>query len=77
MSLSRLWSKFFKKNNDDFNNGKIYKIYKDINDVIYIGSTCFSLKKPLSNLKKIQNQDVIGFMIIFTIWFILIMLILN
>jgi len=22
------------KNNDDFNNGKIYKIYKDINDVI-------------------------------------------
>ena len=21
------------KNNDDFNNGKIYKIYKDINDV--------------------------------------------
>ena len=27
------------KNNDDFNNGKIYKIYKDINEVLYIGST--------------------------------------
>jgi hypothetical protein len=33
------------KDNYDFNNGKIYKIYKDIDDVIYIGSTCFSLKK--------------------------------
>ena len=52
MSLSRLWSKFFKKNNDDFNNGNIYMIYKDINDVIYIGSTCFSLKKCLSKFKK-------------------------
>ena len=27
-------------------------IYKDINDVIYIGSTCFSLKKCLSKFKK-------------------------
>ena len=32
------------KENDDFNNAKTYKIYKDINDVIYIGSKCFSLK---------------------------------
>jgi hypothetical protein len=27
------------KNNNDFYNGKIYKIYKDINEVLYIGST--------------------------------------
>ncbi len=40
------------KDNDDFNNGKIYKIYKDIDDVIYIGSTCFSLKKCLSKFEK-------------------------
>jgi hypothetical protein len=33
------------KENEDFLNGKIYKICKDINDVIYIGSTCFSFKK--------------------------------
>jgi hypothetical protein len=28
------------KDNDDFNNGEIYKIYKDINEVLYIGFTC-------------------------------------
>ena len=39
------------KENDDFKNAKIYKICKDINDVIHIGSTCFSLKKCLSNFK--------------------------
>jgi hypothetical protein len=33
------------KENDDFKNAKIYKIYKDINDVIYIGSTCDTLKQ--------------------------------
>jgi hypothetical protein len=40
------------KENDDFNNGEMFNIYKDINDVIYIGSTCLSLKKCLSNFKK-------------------------
>ena len=58
------------KINDDFNYGQIYMIDKDINNVINIGSTCFSLKKCLPNFKKNQNQYVIGFMIIFTIWFI-------
>ena len=53
------------KDNYDFNNGKIYKIYKDIDDVIYIGSTCFSLKNVCLNLKKNQNEDVTGDMIIF------------
>jgi hypothetical protein len=33
------------KENDDFKNAKIYKIYKDISDVIYIGSTCDTLSK--------------------------------
>jgi len=32
--------KIAKLQNDDFKNAKIYKIYKDINDVVYIGSTC-------------------------------------
>jgi len=50
---------FLKKmmlNNHDFNNAKIYKIYKDINDVIYIGSTCFSLKNVCRILKLNINQ---------------------
>ena len=34
--------------NDDFTNAKICKIYKDINDVIYIGSTCDALSKCMS-----------------------------
>ncbi len=33
------------KENDDFKNAKICKIDKDINDVIYIGSTCDTLSK--------------------------------
>jgi hypothetical protein len=40
------------KDDDDFNNGKIYKIYKDINDVLHIGSTLTTLKKYLSKFKK-------------------------
>jgi hypothetical protein len=28
---------------DDFNNGKTYKIYKDIKDVLNIGTTCTTL----------------------------------
>jgi hypothetical protein len=37
--------------NDDFKNAKIYKIYKDINDVIYIGSTCDTLSKCMSKFR--------------------------
>ena len=37
--------------NDDFKNVKIYKIYKDINDVIYIGSTCDTLSKCMSKFR--------------------------
>ena len=37
--------------NDDFKNAKIYKIYKDINDVKYIGSTCDTLSKCMSKFR--------------------------
>jgi hypothetical protein len=36
------------KENDNFKNGKIFKIYQDLpntKDVVYIGSTCHTLKK--------------------------------
>ena len=44
-SLMMIFVKFKKiqidvKENNDFQSAKIYKIYKDINDVIDIGSTC-------------------------------------
>jgi hypothetical protein len=39
------------KENDDFKNAKIYKIYKDINDVINIGSTCDTLSKCMSKFR--------------------------
>ena len=29
----------------------VYKIYKDINDVVYIGSTCDTLSKCMSKLR--------------------------
>ena len=35
------------KENDDFKNAKIFKIY----DIVYIGSTCYTLKKCMSNFK--------------------------
>ena len=40
------------KDNDDFKNAKIFKIYQDLSytrDVVYIGSTCDTLKKCMSN----------------------------
>ena len=36
------------RENDDFKNAKLYKIYKDINDFDYIGSTCDTLSKCMS-----------------------------
>ncbi len=43
------------KDDDDFNNGKIYKVYKDINVVLYIGTTCNTLKNVYLSLKKNQK----------------------
>ena len=56
--------------NDDVKNVKIYKIYKDINDVIYIGSTCDTLSKCMSKFriksKSRVNWSYDGLMISFT-----------
>ena len=35
----------------NFKNAKIYKIYKDSNDVIYIGNTCETVKNCLSKFR--------------------------
>ena len=40
------------EDNDDFKNAKIFKIYQDLSytrDVVYIGSTCDTLNKCMSN----------------------------
>ena len=42
------------KENDDYNNAKIFKIYQDLSytrDVVYIGSTCDTLSKCMSNFR--------------------------
>ena len=42
------------KENDDFKNAKIFKIYEDLNntrDVVYIGSTCDTLSKGMSKFR--------------------------
>lgn len=47
--------------NNKYNNGKIYKIWNDINDDIYIGSTCQSLSKRMGHHRedsqKSQNMN--------------------
>ena len=48
------------KENDDFKNAKIFKIYEDLSntrDIVYIGSTCYRLKKCMSNFK-IKSKSV-------------------
>ena len=42
------------KDNDDFKNAKIFQIYQDLSytrDVLYIGSTCDTLSKCMSNFR--------------------------
>ena len=46
--------KYDAKENDDFKNAKIFKIYEDLSntrDVVYIGSTCDELNKCMSNFR--------------------------
>ena len=38
--------------NTRYNNGKIYKIINNFNDMVYIGSTCLPLRKRIFNHKK-------------------------
>ncbi len=40
----------------NYENGKIYKIVNDVDDDIYIGSTCSSLNNRLSNHKASSNS---------------------
>ena len=47
------------KENDNFKNAKIFKIYEDLSntrDVLYLGSTCDTLNKCMSNLR-IQSKS--------------------
>ena len=42
------------KENDDFKNAKIFQIYEDLSntkDIVYIGSTCDTLKKCMTNFR--------------------------
>ena len=42
------------KENDNFKNAKIFKIYQDLSytrDVVYIGSTCDTFSKCMSNFR--------------------------
>jgi hypothetical protein len=44
--------KYDAKENDDFKNAKIFKIYlSNTRDVVYIGSTCDELNKCMSNFR--------------------------
>jgi len=57
------------KENDYFNDAKIYKIYKDINDVVYIGSTCKTLNKCMSKFRiKSKSRVNWSFYTIYTIY---------
>jgi len=53
--------KYNAKENDNFKNGKIFKIYQDLpntKDVVYIGSTCDTLKKCMTNFNIKSNSKV-------------------
>ena len=52
------------KENDHFKNTKIFKIYQDLSytrDVVYIGSTCDTLNKCISNFK-VKSKSKIHWM---------------
>ena len=45
--------------NNRYTNGKIYQITNNLNDMIYIGSTCLPLRKRWYNHKKdMNNRDM-------------------
>ena len=53
--------KYNAKENDNFKNAKIFQIYEDLShtrDVVYIGSTCDTLKKCMSNFNIKSNSKV-------------------
>ena len=49
------------KDNDDFKSAKIFKIYQDLSytrDVVYIGSTCDTLNKCMTNFRSKSKSRV-------------------
>ena len=49
------------KENDDFQNAKIFKLYQDLSytrDIVYIGSTCDTLRKCMSNFNIKSKSQV-------------------
>ena len=53
--------KYNAKENDNFKNAKIFKIYQDLSytrDVVYIGSTCDTLSKCMSNFRSKSKSRV-------------------
>ena len=49
------------KDNDDFKSAKIFKIYQDLSytrDIVYIGSTCDTLSKCMSNVTSKSKSRV-------------------
>ena len=59
MNLKTLFVKYIKLRNK-LNNAKIYKIVDNINDNVYIGSTCYSLKTRLSVHKSAYKRFLNG-----------------
>ena len=60
------------KENDDFKNAKLFKIYEDLTntrDVVYIGSTCDTLSKCVSKFRiKSKSRINWSFYTIYTIY---------
>jgi len=59
MPIENLFVKYIKLRNK-LNNAKIYKIVDNINNNVYIGSTCCSLKKRLVNHKSNYKRFLKG-----------------
>ena len=47
--------------NNRYTNGKIYQITNNLNDMIYIGSTCLPLRKRWYNHKNEINRFLLEF----------------
>jgi hypothetical protein len=58
VKLKKLKNDF--KDDDDCKKAKINRIYKDINDDVYIGSTCESFKKYVKIWNKIKITCKLG-----------------
>ena len=60
--VKKLKLQYDAKENDDFKNAKIFKIYEDLSntrDVVYTGSTCDTLSKCMSNFR-IKSKSLVN-----------------